>query len=172
MIIVDEIVTFLMDLKLSSGQFGDGLIYKVLMLLFLNIWVLGGTLLSVLLAGFYCAFVGHDSEAFARAGSLWVAFAVCVVFANHHVSMMVDGARDIQKRLGNPNFKQEIEKQYPGLILSEQRVQIIDGARRALELVERELPNYDRISSRIVSVEFICGVVGTLIWGFGNTPFN
>ena len=107
--------------------------------------------------------------AFGRSGSVLVAAAVLAVYINHFLSQETEHLRGVYSEVNkmgtsesqiqsniNPAASIELHK---GLVASIQAIQAIAPG---------ELETITNASDKLVKAEFIAGLVGTLIWGFGD----
>lgn len=107
--------------------------------------------------------------AFARSGAVLVCVAIFCVYTNHFLSVETDNIKstlEAAHKVGSTE-KEIIQRMNPE-IQGEARTK---GAANLLALIEDakvELPKLADSNEKLVRVEFLAGLFGTLIWGFGD----
>ena len=137
--------------------------------------VVAVSLLSPVL-GLICQSVSQDTLAFSRSGCVMVACSLAIVFVNHFLS---------KDAISHIELAEVIQKLPEGWLENNRHKlsEISDVSRQALEKVDLEelIKNKSALkrqsdaiqslsSSTFVGAEFAIGIVGTLIWGFGDLP--
>lgn len=109
-------------------------------------------------------------SSFHRSGSLMVAIAVYAAYVNHHVSFEQTKSKEFLNATSHLNEKQKAKRQLAGkLNINDPQVeymaQSIINTRNASA---KTLPILQELKSNILKVEVSGGVLGTIIWGFGD----
>lgn len=124
-------------------------------------------LLTIPISGLAFEFLFQGS--FGRSGSVLVAAAVLAVYINHFLARETEHLRGVYRearKMGSTesdihrNINPEIPVElHPGIVASMKTVQ---------NTAPKELETITNAGDKLVKAEFIAGLVGTLIWGFGD----
>ena len=114
---------------------------------------------------------------FQRSGAVLVCVAIYGVYLNHFVQKDNDLKLRIHKQYLGFNSKEDYAK---ALMRSNADSVIPDEAlereaERGWEDKEKSFDDHKRlnvVSKNIIQLELICGIIGTLIWAFGDLPFK
>lgn len=127
----------------------------------------------VLGSGFVLSVYGYDS-AFQRSGALLVTLAVWSIYLGSHIERhkeINDAVNDQMKQFDDLD-KTKIfctdTLGYKGAEAIEFAMEITTLRMRA----KNSLPKLIKVSEAVVHIQFIAGIVGTLVWGFGDIPFG
>ena len=107
--------------------------------------------------------------AFARSGAVLVCVAIFCVYTNHFLSVEADNVKSAMQaayKLGST--QQEIFQRMNSVIQGEARIKGAANLYALIEALKEELPKLTDANEKLVNVEFLAGVFGTLIWGFGD----
>ena len=137
-------------------------------------WLLYFICVMVLFFGLALSSLGM-STAFARSGSVLVSISLCFVYINHYMSKEIELKEKIIEK--NPHLDSYSKAkrnlgQMGADISDEQLHENALNVSRVIETSKKNLPELKTASSKITAAEFIAGIVGTLVWGFGDIPFN
>lgn len=110
-----------------------------------------------------------NSDPFMRSGSLLVCLAIFSVYVNHFVVKEVDTHKFINSLLDNrvgtgPSFPPEFGTER----IAELNNQIRQMERQQHQESTRAISDLSTVKESIVKSEFLTGVIGTFIWGFGD----
>ncbi|QKI88898.1 hypothetical protein [Thiomicrorhabdus xiamenensis] len=136
------------------------------------------TMLFIPSIGGILTYFGYGT-AFARSGAILVCFAIVIIFFNHGINRNIDYSKTVLGRLSKYSFnhkkiKEELdaEHQYRTPVLNdiqtkynEQLAVFIQDLRSTHS---KAVDRLDAKKARLVLVEFMSGLLGTLIWGFGD----
>ena len=127
--------------------------------------------------------------AFSRSGSVLVAYTLCLVFVNHLFGESIGRTRSKLSELeaGVPARKQAVKEKSMRMLRANQGNEIVNNNLDKLELhIEKQIEdNAHKFIERFEEpkmeleasvekrevlgvVELVCGVLGTLVWGFGD----
>ena len=107
--------------------------------------------------------------AFARSGSVLVCVAIFCVFINHFLSVEKDNVQSAMQaahKVGST--QQEILQRMNPAIQGEARIKGAANLYALIEASKEEIPKLTDANEKLVKVEFLAGIFGTLIWGFGD----
>lgn len=115
----------------------------------------------------------YSDEAFARSGSLLVCAAIFSVYLNHFLSVEAENVQNaLRSILKIGSTEEEILKRMNPEIMGEARRKAAANLFASIEHAKEELPGLRDSRRNLVNVEFLAGVIGILIWGFGDlVPF-
>lgn len=117
-----------------------------------------------LLLEWYCF-----KNAFGRSGAIMVCVAIFCVYVNHFVDVESDNVKSaIQSVLKLGSTQQTILNNINPTIQGQMRANTAATMYQLLQNAQAELPKLNDARQNIVRVEFIAGIFGTLIWGFGD----
>jgi len=108
-------------------------------------------------------------EAFSRSGSILVCVAIFCVYLNHFLSVEannVQGALRAATDLG-PTYEDKFRSINPE-IQGDNRERAARSLQDIQNKAEAALPELRDTQERLVMVEFLAGIFGTLVWGFGG----
>jgi|SaaInlV_200m_DNA_4_1039719.scaffolds.fasta_scaffold18874_1 hypothetical protein len=107
--------------------------------------------------------------AFARSGAVLVCVAIFCVYTNHFLSVEADNVKSAMQAASKVgSTQQEIFQRMNPVIQGEARIKGAANLYALLEASKEELPKLTDAKEKLVKVEFLAGVIGTLIWGFGD----
>ena len=105
--------------------------------------------------------------AFGRSGAILVAVAVSLVYVNHYVSEtqseLNDRASQLEGVCGDTQdtTNSNTEENWP--------LSALEGFAQELQKsVKEDQDSYNIVYKKLVKAEFLTGVIGTLVWGFGD----
>jgi len=103
-------------------------------------------------------------EAFPRSGVLLICLAITFVYLNHFVSSSLN-------ILNTQNIKLDSMKgDLKEVNSAHSDSQFLTAARKEIQSsLKTELDSTEFVQSKLVTAEFILGVSGTLVWGFGSS---
>ncbi len=131
-------------------------------------WLLA---LSIPLIGFTLSYKGFET-AFLRSGAVLVMLAVTSVYLNHFVIKADTFLNAVQNKIENPNNDRIIKKAYLGDkeidFNSTEDKAILDSLK---SLSKEDIKKLETIQKKITYIEFLSGISGTFIWGFGDLLF-
>jgi len=107
--------------------------------------------------------------AFERSGAILVSVAIFCVYLNHFVANDIESWEGI--RQGTWKLGRSVEEILPQInrTFSEQdRLQTAVDLFNNIESANTEIKALGGVMHKIVQIEFLAGVSGTLIWGFGD----
>lgn len=135
------------------------------------------------------ASVLEHSQAFARSGSVLVAFTILVVFINHSNKVYLGRQEEILKEWGETpavardkskeSFYAELKEEMTEEEFKRQKAKAGDAIDRALgpgfddyvrkrkEIMSKLVEETEKSTMNISIVEAALGIIGTLVWGFG-----
>jgi len=124
-------------------------------------------------AGLLIQFLFPDSEAFARSGSLMVAVSITMIYLNHFLSKdneisksLVASISSLEKHDSNA-LPQVLDKVDSETKKSVEKLNV-SNTKELLDIVSTSSDLVAKVSEAIRISEFSIGVVGTIIWGFGD----
>ena len=134
----------------------------------------------LLLTGFSLPYLGlliysitPESDAFARSGSLLVAVSIALVYFNHFFGKDVMVSKELlsaatQLRGVAPNsFREVLDRVEPSVRENIENLKI-SSIDELIEHVSRTSGTVGSVSGFVRTAEFSVGIIGTLIWGFGD----
>jgi hypothetical protein len=107
--------------------------------------------------------------AFSRSGAVLVCVAIFCVYTNHFLSVEADNVKSAMQaahKVGST--EQEILQRMNPAIQGEARIKGAENLYALILASKEELPKLTDANEKLVKVEFLAGVFGTLIWGFGD----
>ena len=108
-------------------------------------------------------------ESFSRSGSVLVCMAIFSVYINHFLSVAESDAKSMLRAVVKTgSTPEEIERNMNPAITGDTRLAAAENLYRVMEVAKVEIPKLTDTRENLVKVEFLTGVLGTLIWGFGG----
>jgi len=107
--------------------------------------------------------------AFSRSGSVLVCVAIFCVYVNHFLSVEAENVKSVMqvvRKVGST--QQEIFQRMNPEIQGDARIKGAANLYALIGAAEEELPILTDANEKLVMVEFLAGISGTLIWGFGD----
>ncbi len=134
---------------------------------------LGLLIISIPLIGM--AFQVYYDSTFSRSGALLVCVAIFTIYLNHFLSTEINNLGVSKKLIEAKGLTveeilQNIDKNIQDQEKREQLANALFDFRKNIK--ENELPVLKDAQIKLVTLEFIAGVLGTLIWGFGDLLFG
>ncbi len=132
-------------------------------------WLL---VLSIPLVGLALGYRGFET-AFLRSGAVMVMLAITSVYLNHFVIKADTFLNAIQTKIKNPNDDRIIKKAY----LGDKKIDFNSAEDKAIldslkSLSKEDIKKLETIQKKITYIEFLSGITGTFIWGFGDLLFS
>jgi len=131
-------------------------------------WLLA---LGIPIVGLILSFNGYET-AFLRSGATMVVFAVTSAYLNHYIIEADRLLNDVLNKIENTKNEKTIQKVYKG------EIEVASNPREAQTLLddlkglsEEEIKKLQKIQKKVTYIEFLSGVTGTIIWGFGDLFF-
>jgi hypothetical protein len=119
-------------------------------------------LIGTVMTGLVLHFLKFET-AFPRVGAVLICFALTFVYFNHFVSSSLASLHSRTTELDS--MKSELKK----VSVSHPDHQVLNSVLTHLEApLKKELDVTELAQSRLVTAEFLLGVLGTIIWGFGD----
>ena len=104
--------------------------------------------------------------AFGKSGSVLVAAAVLAVYINHFLSQETEHLRGVYREANKMGTS---ESQIKSNINPAASIELHQGLVASIQAIAPgELETITNASDKLVKAEFIAGLIGTLIWGFGD----
>ena len=115
----------------------------------------------------------YFNGAFSRSGSVLVCAAIFCVYLNHFLSVEAENVQAaLRSILKIGSTEEDILRRMNPEIKGEARRKGAANLYASIEHANEELPRLRDSRRNLVRVEFLAGVIGTLIWGFGDlVPF-
>ena len=128
--------------------------------------------LSIPMIGYALGYRGFNT-AFFRSGAIMVMLAVTSVYLNHFVIKTDMLLNAIRTKIDNPSIDNLYSKK---MYLDRKEIDFqSEEDRKIIEKVkalgENDIKELQKIQKKIISIEFLSGIVGTFIWGFGDLFF-
>ena len=113
-------------------------------------------------------------ESFPRSGSLLVCFSLYCVYINHFLSNAINkGNKTVKTILGVGKTENEFQKNINSEIKGEEiRKRTASSFIRFKDYTIDWVENLESVRSNIIKFEFVAGISGTFIWGFGEILTN
>lgn len=128
---------------------------------------LGFIVFAVPVLGLALVLLGFES-AFGRSGSVLVCVAILSVYVNHVLTLDVERLQSIRDATSLGKNRDEIDNNINPEITGERREAAIDSIISSNKVAKETIPKLSDAKNSLIRIEFIAGVFGTLIWGFGD----
>ncbi|PHR03579.1 MAG: hypothetical protein COB29_13150 [Sulfitobacter sp.] len=125
-------------------------------------------------AGFCLSFFLDYKLAFARSGSLLVTIAVTGVYLNQIVLRKVEQNNLYRDMLSNGQKITDFKPSNPDVNFdkSEAITAITAHIEKQANGAQKENNDLYRVTYNFTKIEFLAGIIGTVIWGFGDILFS
>jgi|TARA_B110001469_G_C9620821_1_gene309392 hypothetical protein len=108
-------------------------------------------------------------SSFSRSGSLLVCVAIFSIYINHFLSIAESNTKGmLQSVIKLGRTPEEILRNMNPAITGDTRNITASNMYLLLKAAEIEIPRLTDAKDKLVKVEFLAGVLGTFIWGFGD----
>jgi len=127
---------------------------------------------SIPMTGFILEYVGFKT-AFLRSGVIMIILALSIVYLNHFILKVNEDITHIQTMLNSKDFdNKDIQKVIFKDKSKKDKSMRVESVEDLKVKIYKHLVKLRKVNSNLIEVEFLSGVAGTMIWGFGDLFFK
>ena len=123
--------------------------------------ILIGILLST-----YTSFI----TAFPRSGAILIVLAITSVYLNHYIISDINNINNFDANLKDISSS-DLKKSNPAMSDKEAEITVLQ-LHEFRNDIKQQIPKLQVSKRNIIHLEFLSGIIGTLIWGFGDLFFS